>query len=321
MKKILILSLLMVPAFAEAIIIDTNTKIKWRSTVVESSLRTAGERLNVGTHKDLAPTFNKILEDLLQRDAFSLSDAASVCARYCNNLSLKKDSGYVVKKCPDLCKDFVNNMVNTTNRMYKAVVECKKKGVNALYVERDGVCVLDNPCKDNKYTKYCNRVFKDVQTRSDIYMDMVDLYAETHKLSCKSQKADSKLFGADFVVCDGPDVMVFEFDDIHNFNVFFGVTEKREYFEKGLCVSVGGNIKNHGCIGINEVACNKLDKIIRNNQEMLRMGMGAPGDVDMYVGTFWDNKNSVCYINISSEDSHDKELYIDSMVDYMNRKL
>ncbi len=85
-----------------------------------------------------------------------------------------------------------------------------------LWVERNQVCIPRNPCGSDKFRQYCSHVFRDVETQSDGYKVLIDLYARANNISCKPVNQDAKPIGQDYVLCDGTDVMVFEFDDIHD---------------------------------------------------------------------------------------------------------
>lgn len=108
-----------------------------------------------------------------------------------------------------------------------------------LWVERNQVCIPRNPCKSEKFNHYCSFVFRNIETQGVGYKILVDLYARAHNLSCKPVSQDAKLVGQDYVVCDGTDVMVFEFDDIHD----HAINKDMHYLSrmtKALCSAVEG---------------------------------------------------------------------------------
>jgi hypothetical protein len=107
-----------------------------------------------------------------------------------------------------------------------------------LWVERNQVCIPRNPCENQKFYHYCNRVFGNVETQGVGYRILIDLYARAHNLSCKPVNQDAKLFGQDYVVCDGIDVMVFEFDDIHDHAI--NNIDYLSRMTKALCTAVDG---------------------------------------------------------------------------------
>ena len=113
-----------------------------------------------------------------------------------------------------------------------------------LWDARNEKCIPRNPCAEEyegKYGRYCNRTFKDFQSGYgfDHYIELINIYASTHGLNCEAIPQSAKFFGQDYVVCQGTDVMVFEFDDIQDANVFnrFGYREK---FLEALCAAGGG---------------------------------------------------------------------------------
>lgn len=131
-----------------------------------------------------------------------------------------------------------------------------------LWVERNQLCIPRNPCKSEKFEAYCNRLFKDIQTLDLGYMVLIDIYAQTHGLSCKPVRQDSKLFGQDYVLCDGVDVMVFEFDDIHNHSLL-SVPEERLF---GYCYAIGGQIGGsdgkYVCFDVSKRDCDIAARIV-----------------------------------------------------------
>lgn len=166
-----------------------------------------------------------------------------------------------------------------------------------LWVERNQVCIPRNPCKDEKYKQYCNRQFKDVQTRDVGYMVLVDLYAQAHNISCKPVRQDAKLVGQDYVVCQGNDVMVFEFDDISDF-VLLDVSYENE-MRKELCKAVGGVIyegeKGSGfCHQTTEEKCNLAQNVLKS--------YGFGGDAGGWNG-------EECFIYLNSYFQAEKETF------------
>ena len=149
-----------------------------------------------------------------------------------------------------------------------------------LWVERNQVCIPRNPCKNDKFKSYCNRMFADVQTRDLGYMVLIDLYAQAHNLSCKPVRQDAKLVGQDYVVCNGTDVMVFEFDDIHDF-VLLDISYENE-MRKELCKAVDGVIyegeSGSGyCHQITEEKCKLAQNVLQS--------YGFGGDAGGWNGT------------------------------------
>ena len=116
MKKIFILPFL-IPTVAFAVKIDANTKIQWNAIVVVAALHDVGLESHFDSNSDVALTYNRILEDLLNRKTFSATDAVSVCMQQCNKSSfLKEGRGQSGKKCPDICKNFGANLVTENNK-------------------------------------------------------------------------------------------------------------------------------------------------------------------------------------------------------------
>lgn len=121
MKKIFILPFL-IPMAAFAVKIDANTKIQWNAIVVVAALHDVGLESHFDSNSDVALTYNRILEDLLNRKTFSATDAVSVCMQQCNKSSfLKEGRGQSGKKCPDICKGFGMALVTENNKEIKSI--------------------------------------------------------------------------------------------------------------------------------------------------------------------------------------------------------
>ena len=127
MKKIFILSLL-IPTVALAVKIDFDTPLKWNANVITTALTRAGLVDSRGAHFDVIITRNRILEDLLKRDTFSLRDATEVCMDKCNMSDfLRKGLGQSHQKCPAICTSFVSNMVKVNNEQFTAIPKASAK--------------------------------------------------------------------------------------------------------------------------------------------------------------------------------------------------
>lgn len=189
------------------------------------------------------------------------------------------------------------NAVDTSQ--IKAACQSSDK---TLWVERNQVCIPRNPCKDARYDKYCNRVFRDVQTHGNLYKGLIELYADTHNLSCVPVEQDSKAFGQDYVVCKGIDVMVFEFNDIHDTGSFWKLPLNfYKDLATGLCSAVDGTFDEDVCGGINRETCAKISQIIKKyDREFLR-----GDDSKRYIsGASWgwaDYKTDSCIIRTNEE--------------------
>lgn len=163
-----------------------------------------------------------------------------------------------------------------------------------LWVERNQVCIPRNPCKNEKFSQYCNRTFKDVQTRDLGYLVLIDLYAQTHNLSCKPVRQDAKLVGQDFVVCQGTDVMVFEFDDISDF-VLLDVSYKQKMGYE-LCRAAGGVRDGNFCLELSEQKCNLVADVLRNYGFVSYAPWDKEGKpIENYVD--WNPDTEHCYLS------------------------
>lgn len=147
----------------------------------------------------------------------------------------------------------------------KAACEASDK---TLWVERNQVCIPRNPCKDSKFESYCNRMFADVELNELGYKVLVEAYARTHNLSCMPVDTKSKLVGQDYVICMGDDVMVFEFDDISEQNMY-GFDNGKSYMKElypYICKAIGGQSgadNNKACYGTTESNCLQLISVLQ----------------------------------------------------------
>ena len=175
----------------------------------------------------------------------------------------------------------------------KIKVACQSSD-KTLWVERNQVCIPRNPCDNSKYEQYCNRDFKDVESRHYLtFRNMIDLYAETHNLSCKSVNTESKLVGQDYVVCMGDDVMVFEYNDISDNSLIPSKSDIRNV-AKGFCLAAGGKLLSdveygYNCGGLNESLCKKLSAAVG-------YGFEWAGDGRKFSGAVWKNDTRTCVI-------------------------
>ena len=141
----------------------------------------------------------------------------------------------------------------------KIKAACQKSD-KTYWVESTGACIPKNPCKDNVYKEaYCSNIFKDIElTGKNEYMFLVDLDRTLRGLDCEVQPTKSKSSGQDYVPCVGRDVMVYEFDDIHDVTVQsdeFGMFRKavcRVFTENGI--SYGSEISLELCKKIEDMS-------------------------------------------------------------------
>lgn len=139
-----------------------------------------------------------------------------------------------------------------------------------LWVERNQVCIPRNPCKDSKFEKYCNKDFADFQSPagSDMYISLINLYANSHNLSCSAVRQEAKWVGQDYVVCMGTDVMVFEFEDIEDKNIFHLMPEaqKSQLVEvvKAICKATGGFFREDNSVPSCHLSVSNCPKDMNN---------------------------------------------------------
>ena len=158
-----------------------------------------------------------------------------------------------------------------------------------LWVERNKVCIPRNPCKDSKYEKYCNRMFKDVEVQEIGYKVLVEAFARTHGLSCVPIDTKSKFVGQDYVICMGTDVMVFEFDDISEHPLKEGLLNTYMHNRYPyVCNAIGGDVlskDNYSCYGVTEDTCTVLQNVLEKYK------------VDAH--TSWNKEKASCHMSIS----------------------
>ena len=183
---------------------------------------------------------------------------------------------------------------------------CQSKS-DKIWVESTKACIPENPCKDSEYEKaYCNRAFANFQSPAgtDLYIDLINLYAENHALNCKAVPKESKLVGQDYVVCKGTDVMVFEFDDIND-HALHNVSNYLNDLNAAVCVASGGQMQNKKCETVH--ACSKFDNMIENISKVLTN-----------VKTFLlrEDKADGCTILVNEEEIKATEKLVHSLMEF-----
>ncbi|MBO7559587.1 MAG: hypothetical protein J6T27_00305 [Alphaproteobacteria bacterium] len=116
MKKILTSILVLSTGIAFAKNIDFDTVIKWNSEVISTALTKAGFITSSNAAWDVRKTHERILDELVKKQSFSLRQATQVCLDKCNMSDfLKNGRGQSGKKCPDLCTGFVDALIAENN--------------------------------------------------------------------------------------------------------------------------------------------------------------------------------------------------------------
>ena len=188
---------------------------------------------------------------------------------------------------------------------------CLRHPDKYIWVENTKRCIPINPCKSDNETvvnTYCNRMFSNVQTHGDLYKGLIELYAQTHGLQCEPVDQNAKLFGQDYVLCSGNDVMMFEFDDIHDISFGGGGLWFYTNLASGLCDAVSGNFDGDNvCVGISETTCRKIEETIKK-YPLEKTGNNAGGF--LYVTGTWYIEGKGCKIeNKHKSHGHVYELY------------
>lgn len=160
-------------------------------------------------------------------------------------------------------------MISSANAVDTAQIKAAcQSSDKTLWVERNQVCIPRNPCKNSKYDKYCNRIFRDVQTHHNGYKVMIEVFAKTHTLSCVPVDTNPKIVGQDYVICMGDDVMVFEFDDIHD-DVIISDDNYMYNLYPFLCKAIDGNVLQDGnkskCYTTTKDACGVLNSVLKKH--------------------------------------------------------
>ena len=168
-------------------------------------------------------------------------------------------------------------IVSSANAVDTAQIKavCQNSG-KTLWDEHNQVCIPKNPCKNEKFEAYCNRIYKDVQLkgfRENLIMQayngyklLVEAYAIGHNLSCVPLDTDANALGDDYVICMGKDVMVFQFDDIADDIRYESVEEEAERYRKYnrlVCEAFEGVYADGICTEISETDCNQIENLSR----------------------------------------------------------
>ena len=193
--------------------------------------------------------------------------------------------------------------VNADLERQKAVCQASDK---FLWVERNQVCIYRNPCDHQAFERYCNRDFKDYQSPagSNMYIKLINLYAETHGLDCKAVAQDAAAVGQDYVVCMGTDVMVFEFDDIND-HMWTYKRDTEEQMVHAICTAVGGTEETSSCQLSPKPVCNLSHNALANC-----------GTACKYM--LMDISGDTCKIKINIDARDADRDAIDSSIDYKN---
>lgn len=178
-------------------------------------------------------------------------------------------------------------MISSANAVDTAQIKAAcQSSDKTLWVESNQVCIPRNPCENPNYEQYCNRDFANMQVTGREYEAIVNIFAEAKKLDCKAVEQNGKVFGEDYVVCMGNDVMVFKFDDI---NEHFASTDNclSEDAKHAVCIAVDGRYDgNRNCF----VSNGDYDMINMINKHVsFGEKMGA-GDYLPFAG--WDSEES-----------------------------
>ena len=173
---------------------------------------------------------------------------------------------------------------------------CLRHPDKYIWVENTKRCIPINPCKSDNETivnTYCNRTFNNVQTHGALYKGLIELYSETHALQCEPVDQKAKLFGQDYVLCSGNDVMMFEFDDIHDSTLVNSLSFYTN-LANGLCDAVSGNFDGDNfCVGISDSTCRKIAETIKKYPlEKTKDGLGG----NFYVTGTWYIEGKGCMI-------------------------
>lgn len=204
MKKMLTSILVLSTGIAFAKNIDFDTVIKWNSEVISTALTKAGFITSNNAAWDVRKTHERILDELVKKQSFSLRQATQVCLDKCNMSDfLKNGRGQSGKKCPDLCEDFTNALVTVNNE----------------FTKKQTTFELSSNMDYNKPVYKKITVFKKVQVgRPEPALALIKEYISIHDLAratiCEKEPK-CKSLGQDHIYCDlDGNRYSFEFDDL-----------------------------------------------------------------------------------------------------------
>lgn len=122
MKRLLVF-LFLITTSAFAVSIDANTQIRWNAVVISYALTEIGLTDSYSSYGPVSRTRNRILENLLQRETFSVAEAVTVCMQECNKEEFLRDGrGDSGRKCPAICEDFSIALIKSNNESPDNVV-------------------------------------------------------------------------------------------------------------------------------------------------------------------------------------------------------
>ena len=275
MKKF-ILPLFVLITMSSAFAINVNTQVSWNSAVIEAALADGGIRRDTDSR-----LFNNIMNDLLQRDRFSISEAIYVCKEQCFGL---QDPNL----CSAICETFGNSLVKQNNkyndfanRGYMTKENCEGLGTLAIWLDYYNACVprdlcghddswLDRKIKGKlliNYKAWCIEDFQYTQVRHVKYAEQLassylkNMIGENVGVNCHvdiPEAGPTRSVGGDnYIPCTTNDgrYFVFKFDDTTE---SFAGTPK--YAFQGLCKSLQGRVFDDVCKGVTRAQCEIIDK-------------------------------------------------------------
>lgn len=187
--------------------IDFDTVINWNSGVISAALEQSGFIGSNNAAWDVRVTHERILDELVKKQSFSLRDATRVCLDKCNMSDfLKNGRGQSGKKCPELCTGFADALVAVNNEYNTPIFE---RSSNLDY---------------NKTVHKKIDAFKNIQVGlTNTALLLIERYIKRYNLARYTVCENSprcKSVGQDYIHCDLDGVRyLFEFDDICNTKV------------------------------------------------------------------------------------------------------
>ena len=276
MKKLLLPLFVLITLSVQAAPVTVNTPKRWNSAVIEAALADAGIRRDTDSE-----FFYRVMEDLLQRDSFSVLEAVSVCKQKCYGL-------HEENVCSSECEIFGKTLVKQNNQYsdfansgYNDEQECERLGNDFIWVGYYKACAPRDVCRENSwlfdklknmvgyrninFKAWCIEDFQYTQVRHVKYAEKLaasyleNMIGKDAGVNCHvdiPEAGDKKSFSGDnYIPCVTGDgrYFVFKFDDTTE---SFAGTPRFAF--QALCSSLRGRAFDDICKGLTKAQCETI---------------------------------------------------------------
>lgn len=276
-KKLLLTSVaLLSTGIAFAKNVDFDTVIKWNSEVISAALTKAGFIATSNAAFDVRKTHERILNELVKKQSFSLRQATQVCLDKCNMSDmLKNGRGQSGKKCPELCTGFVDALISVNNEFTKT--KNITAGNEGLVVKQaDGTLKIYSA--DKKYYAICSHGSQ-VQSLAKKYSNICKYDSEYVAINDAGvvfeTKANKPIALLGMYYGDGPEIInicsVTEYDQINfrltgDCNESDGLIVENTYLENFRKIEASIQEAINKCHSVNLLGQTLIDKYVNERE-------------------------------------------------------